>query len=250
MTTVLETEGVTKRFGEFTAVDDVSMQVMEGERRAIIGPNGAGKSTYFNLLSGHLRPTAGKVTLFGQDVTGNPPETIARLGVGRSFQVTSVFPELCVRENVQIALLCRDGRTRRLWGRAWRQMREEADEIMDAVGLSGLGESHAGVLSHGDQRSLELALSLALRPKLLFLDEPTAGMAPEETLKAMELVRRLATEYELTLVFTEHDMEVVFSTAQRVTVLAQGRVLAEGTPDEVRSNPAVREVYLGGADDE
>lgn len=245
MTTVLETRGVVKRFDGFTAVDDVSLSVQEGERRAIIGPNGAGKSTFFDLLSGHLTPTAGHISLFGKDVTGSRPEVISRMGVGRSFQVVSVFPELTVRENLQFALMSRNRRTRRMFGRAWRLQREEADEVLGHVGLGRLGDVPAGTLSHGDQRSLELALSLALRPKLLFLDEPTAGMAPEETQRAMALVRRLADEYELTLVFTEHDMDVVFSTAQRVTVLAEGRVLAEGTPDEVRSNPAVREVYLG-----
>jgi branched-chain amino acid transport system ATP-binding protein len=183
--------------------------------------------------------------LFGKDVTGCRPEVISRMGVGRSFQVTSVFPELTVRENLQFALMSRDRKTRRVFGRAWRLQRDEAEEVLGNVGLDGLGEVQAGTLSHGDQRSLELALSIALRPKLLFLDEPTAGMAPEETQRAMALVRRLADEYQLTLVFTEHDMEVVFATAQRVTVLAQGRVLADGTPDEVRSNPAVREAYLG-----
>jgi branched-chain amino acid transport system ATP-binding protein len=245
MTVVLETHGVVKRFGEFTAVDDVSLSVQEGERRAIIGPNGAGKSTFFNLLSGHLAPSAGTISLFGRDVTGSRPEAISRMGVGRSFQVTSVFPEFTVRENVQFALMARDRRTRRPYGRAWRLLRDESDEVLGHVGLGPLGHVPAGTLSHGDQRSLELALSLAQGPKLLFLDEPTAGMAPEETLNAMALVRRLADEYQLTLVFTEHDMDVVFSTAQRVTVLAQGRVLAEGTPDEVRNDPAVREVYLG-----
>ena len=245
MTTVREAQGVVKRFGAFTAVDDVTISVAEGERRAIIGPNGAGKSTFFNLLTGHLRPSGGHIKLFGEDVTGTRPEVISRMGVGRSFQVTSVFPELTVRENVQFALLSQSGKTKRPWGRAWRMLRDEADDVLANVGLAGLGHLHAGVLSHGDQRSLELALSLATKPKLLFLDEPTAGMAPEETQKAMALVRRLAAEYELTLVFTEHDMEVVFSTAQRVTVLAQGRVMADGTPDEVRNDPAVREVYLG-----
>jgi branched-chain amino acid transport system ATP-binding protein len=246
MTTVLEARGVVKRFGAFTAVDDVSLSVQQGERRAIIGPNGAGKSTLFGILSGHVAPTGGQISLFGKDVTGSRPEVISRMGVGRSFQVTSVFAELSVRENVQFALMSRDRRTRRMFGRAWRLQREEADEVLGHVGLGRLGGMSAWTLSHGDQRSLELALSLALRPKLLLLDEPTAGMAPEETQRAMALVRRLAEEYELTLVFTEHDMDVVFSTAQRVTVLAQGRVLAEGTPDEIRSNPAVREVYLGG----
>jgi branched-chain amino acid transport system ATP-binding protein len=245
MTVVLETHGLVKRFGGFTAVDDVSLSVQEGERRAIIGPNGAGKSTFFNLLSGHLAPSAGHIRLFGEDVTGSRPEAISRMGVGRSFQVTSVFPEFTVRENVQFALMASGGRTRRPFGRAWRLLRDEAAEVLDHVGLASLGHVPAGTLSHGDQRSLELALSLAQAPKLLFLDEPTAGMAPEETQKAMALVRRLADEYQLTLVFTEHDMDVVFSTAQTVTVLAQGRVLAEGTPDHVRNHPAVREVYLG-----
>jgi branched-chain amino acid transport system ATP-binding protein len=156
-----------------------------------------------------------------------------------------VFPDFTVRENVQFALMAREKRTRAPIGRAWRILRNDADELLENVGLAHLERTVAGTLSHGDQRSLELALSLALHPKLLFLDEPTAGMAPEETIKAMDLVRRLAVEYELTLVFTEHDMDVVFGTAQRVTVLTQGRVLSEGTPEEVRNDKAVREVYLG-----
>lgn len=245
MSVVLETQEVTMRFGAFTAVDAVSIQVHEGERRAIIGPNGAGKSTLFNLLSGSLTPTSGRISLFGEEVTGEGAEDIVRRGVGRSFQVTSVFPDFTVLENVQFALMAREKRTRAPLGRAWRILRDEGGDLLESVGLAHLQRTVAGTLSHGDQRSLELALSLALHPKLLFLDEPTAGMAPEETIKAMALVRRLAVEYELTLLFTEHDMEVVFGTAERVTVLAQGRVLSEGTPDEVRNDNAVREVYLG-----
>jgi branched-chain amino acid transport system ATP-binding protein len=242
----VELHDLKKQFGAFTAIDGISLRVVEGERRAIIGPNGAGKSTLFNLLTGHIRATVGTVRVLGHDVTKARSEAICRLGVGRSFQVTQVFPELTVQENVQFALMCREGRIRRVFGRAWRSMWEDANEVVTTVGLRGLATARAGTLSHGDQRSLELALSLALRPRLLLLDEPTAGMAADETQRAISLVRRLADEYALTLIFTEHDMDVVFTTADRVTVMAQGRVLAEGSPEEIRGNAAVREVYLGG----
>lgn len=247
MTPVLQTETLTKRFDGVAAVNEVSMEVAKGERRAIIGPNGAGKSTFFNLLSGHISPSGGRVAIFGKDVTGKRPEQIARMGVGRSFQVTSVFPELTVFENVQVALMARERLSWRIFGRAWRALRDDARAVLDDVGLGSLSETPSGMLSHGDQRTLELAISLALRPQLLFLDEPTAGMAPEETHRAMDLVRRLASEYELTLIFTEHDMEVVFATADTITVLADGRVIADGATAEVRAHPAVREVYLGAA---
>jgi branched-chain amino acid transport system ATP-binding protein len=219
--------------------------VRRADRHAIIGPNGAGKSTLFNLITGRLRPDAGRVVFSGRDITGKPPHVIARAGIGRAFQITSIFPRLSVRQNLQYAMLAQRGDTRRPLGRAERIYRTEALELLDAVGLSAYADLPAGQLSHGDQRAIEIAISLALGSKLVLLDEPTAGMSPYETDKAMELVRRLATERGLSLLFCEHDMQVVFGTARVITVMHLGRVLTEGTPEAVRNNPEVQKIYLG-----
>jgi ABC-type branched-subunit amino acid transport system ATPase component/ABC-type branched-subunit amino acid transport system permease subunit len=242
---LLKLEGLSKAFGGLRAVDGVSLEVLQGDRHAIIGPNGAGKSTLFNLITGRLRPDHGKVIFDDLNVTGHAPHRLARSGLGRAFQVTSIFPRLTVRANVQYAMLAQHGLTVRPWGRADRMFRTQATELLESVGLGRYVELPAANLSHGDQRALELALSLALGSRLLLLDEPTAGMSPYETRKAMELVRRLVTELGLTLLFCEHDMEVVFGTAHTVTVMHQGRVLAEGSPEAVRANPEVQRVYLG-----
>jgi branched-chain amino acid transport system ATP-binding protein len=227
------------------AVESDSLQVRQGDRHAIIGPNGAGKSTLFDLITGRLKPNSGRVVFDGRDITGKPAHTIARSGIGRAFQITSIFPRLTVRQNLQYAMLANRGDTRRPLGWADRIYREDALELLDAVGLGAFADLPAGQLSHGDQRAIEIAISLALGSKLVLLDEPTAGMSPYETEKAMELVRRLATERGLTLLFCEHDMQVVFGTARTVTVMHLGRVLTEGTPDEVRGDPEVQRVYLG-----
>lgn len=248
MSDLLTAHGMQKSFGGFRAVDGVDLMIDAGERRAVIGPNGAGKTTLFNLLTGLIAIDAGTVTLDGRDITGFPPHEIARYGVSRAFQVTSIFGGLTVRRNVQVALLAASKITTTPWGSAWSQKLDDADSILDEVGLSRLAETQAGMLSHGDQRALELAIALALGPRLLILDEPTAGMAPEETSKTMELIRRIVAERNITLLFSEHDMEVVFGTADRVTVMNQGSVLAEGSPDEVRRDERVREVYLGSSD--
>ncbi len=244
----LKVEGAEKSFRGFKAVNDVDLTVEEGERRAVIGPNGAGKTTLFNLLTGLLRMDAGAVRLGDLDITGLPPHKIAAVGVARAFQITSIFGRLSVRRNVQIALMSASGTTSALWGSGWSRKLPETASILDETGLADLAETPAGTLSHGDQRALELAIALALDPKLLILDEPTAGMAPEETSKALGLIRRVVAESGITLLFSEHDMEVVFDTADRVTVMTQGAVLAEGSPDEIRTNPQVQEVYLGSAD--
>lgn len=240
-------QGIKKAFDGFKAVDGVDLSVERGERRAIIGPNGAGKTTFFSLLTGLLSLDAGTVTMDGRDLSGLPPNRIAGFGISRAFQVTSIFPRLTVRKNVQVALLAAARMTVKAWGNGWRHKAAEANEILDEVGLGHTADGAAGSLSHGDQRALELAIALALDPRLLILDEPTAGMAPEETRSTMELIRRIVAEREITLLFSEHDMEVVFGTADRVTVMNQGRVLAEGPPDDVRRNPSVQEVYLGTA---
>ena len=243
--TVLKVEHLSRAFGGLRAVEDVSFEVRQGDRHAIIGPNGAGKSTLFNLITGRLKPDRGRVTFAGRDITGKPPHVIARSGIGRAFQITSIFPRLTVRQNLQYAMLAHHGDTRRPFGRADRIYREQAMELLEAVGLAAYAELPAGQLSHGDQRAIEIAISLALGSKLVLLDEPTAGMSPYETEKAMELVRQLATERGLSLLFCEHDMQVVFGTARTVTVMHQGRVLTEGTPDEIRRDPEVQKISLG-----
>ncbi len=245
MSALLEVKGLQKHFGGLHAVDGVDLAVEPGERRAVIGPNGAGKTTLFNLITGYLRPDAGTVTFSGADITGLPTYRVARAGIGRAFQITSIFPGLTVRENVQLGIVARKRESARPFGNVRGRHSDEVDSILDAVGLDATASERAGNLSHGDQRALELAISLALEPELLLLDEPTAGMAPAETDRTMRLVRRIADERKLTVLFCEHDMEVVFGTADRILVMHQGRPLAEGTPEEIRSNPEVRSVYLG-----
>jgi ABC-type branched-subunit amino acid transport system ATPase component/ABC-type branched-subunit amino acid transport system permease subunit len=247
---LLVVEGLSRRFGGLRAVQDVNLVVHAGDRHAIIGPNGAGKSTLFNLITGRLKPDAGRVKFAGRDITGRPPHVIARSGIGRAFQITMIFPKLTVLQNLQYAMLAHRGYIARPFGFADRMFRDEAMELLEAVGLDRYADLAAGQLSHGDQRAIELAISLALGSRLVLLDEPTAGMSAFETQKAMELVRRVAQEKRLTLLFCEHDMEVVFGTARTVTVMHLGRVLTEGTPDEVRANEDVQKVYLGQLEEE
>ena len=242
---VLRVESLVKRFGGLVALGGVDLTVERGEFRAIIGPNGAGKSTFFNTLTGLLRPNSGRVSFEGRDITGAPPHRVARRGVARTFQITSVFPDLSALENVQVALLAHAERSWSVWPRARAFGAERAHELLALVGLAASAAQPAGTLSHGDQKRLELAIALAAEPRLLLLDEPTAGMAASERLEAIWLVHRIATELGLSCVFTEHDMAVVFAVATRITVLHQGRVLAEGTPAEVRARPEVQQVYLG-----
>ncbi len=247
---LLVVENLSRSFGGLKAVQNVDLVVHVGDRHAIIGPNGAGKSTLFNLITGRLKPDSGRVTFGGRDITRRPPYKIARAGIGRAFQITMIFPRLTVLQNLQYAMLANRGYTTRPFGLANRMFRDEATDLLEAVGLGQYAALPAGQLSHGDQRTIELAISLALGSRLVLLDEPTAGMSAFETQKAMELVRRVAQEKGLTLLFCEHDMEVVFGTARTVTVMHLGRVLTEGTPDEVRANPDVQKVYLGQLDEE
>jgi branched-chain amino acid transport system ATP-binding protein/branched-chain amino acid transport system permease protein len=242
---LLVLEGLSKSFGGLRAVRDVNLTVHAGDRHAIIGPNGAGKSTLFNLITGQLRPSAGKIRFAGTDITGKPVHLIARTGVGRAFQITTIFPRLTVLQNLQYTILAHRRLTLRPFGIADRMFRDEAMDLLEAVGLGEYASLPAGQLSHGDQRAIEIAISLALGSRLVLLDEPTAGMSAYETRKAMELVRRVAAEKNLTLLFCEHDMSVVFETARTVTVMHLGQVLIEGTPAEVRGNPDVQKVYLG-----
>ena len=243
---MLEVRDLRKQFDGFTAVAGVSLAVAEGQIAAIIGPNGAGKTTLFNLITGHVRPDAGAVLLQGRDITGIAPHDVCRLGMGRSFQRTNIFPRLTVFQNIQAAYISHRGRGRDLWTRVTSLYRHETEALLASIGLLQVGGEVSGFLSHGAQKQLELGIALASEPRLLLLDEPTAGMSASETHETIRLVHRITRERGLTLLFTEHDMEVVFSIAQRVTVLHQGRVIAEGAPDEVRADPEVRRVYLGG----
>jgi branched-chain amino acid transport system ATP-binding protein len=244
---ILRVESLAKRFGGLHALDGVDLTVAHGEFRAIIGPNGAGKSTFFNAMTGVLRPDSGRVTFEGREVTGEPPHVLARNGVGRTFQITSVFHDLTALENVQVALLAHARRAWSVWPRARSLYAGRAQELLALVGLDGNARRLAGTLAHGDQKRLELAIALAGAPRLLLLDEPTAGMAAQERIESIKLVHRVARELGLSCVFTEHDMAVVFAVATRITVMHQGRVLAEGTPVEVRARPEVQQVYLGEA---
>ncbi len=239
----MRTAGLTVRFGGLTALDNVDFAVARGEIRAIIGPNGAGKSTFFNCLTGVLRPSAGTISFAGHDITGLPPNLVSQRGIARSYQITNVLPNATALENVRIAAQSR----RHAWNflshhRAFRDLIDKAEAALEAVGLAAKADELAANLSHGEQRTLEIAIALATEPQLLCLDEPTAGMSAAETHETVELVRRIAKE--LTILIVEHDMEVVMGLAQRITVLHYGAVLAEGTPAEIQQNPRVHEVYL------
>ena len=242
---ILRTCGLGKRFGGVRAVNGVDLSIPYGDVRAIIGPNGAGKTTLFNLISGDLSYDTGEIYFGGEVVNGLPPHLLCRRGMGRTFQITSVFRRLTALENVQTALLTHHRRHFNFVARARRLYRAEALELLQRVGLHDQAGKPSGMLAHGDQRRLELAIALASAPRLLLLDEPTAGMAPRERHEIMALVGRLAADTGLTVIFTEHDMDVVFAVAQRITVLHQGTVLADDVPAAVRSNTEVQRVYLG-----
>ena len=242
---LLAVDGIKKSFGGLAALNGVTLAVPERQTRAVIGPNGAGKTTLFNVLTGFLRPDAGRVLLRGRDVTGTPAHRMPALGVSRTFQITAVFQHLTVFENVQVALAARAGRTFDLFRPLHSFRRARTLELLEVVGLTADRDKLAAHLALGDRKRLELAIALATEPDLLLLDEPTAGMAPAERLESIGFVHRICRDRGLTLVFTEHDMDVVFSIADAITVLHQGAVLAEGSPPAIRQNEAVQEVYLG-----
>jgi branched-chain amino acid transport system ATP-binding protein len=242
---LLRVDNVTKSFDGFMAIQDVSLMVEKGQLACIIGPNGAGKSTLFNLITGHLPPTRGGVFFHDRDITGLAPHKICQLGMGRSFQRTNIFPRLSVFENVQVALLSHHKMTLNFFTPAKKLLQEATYTLLEDVGLADEAQSVSGTLSYGLQKQLELGIALASEPELLLLDEPTAGMSPQETASTIALLDKIARERQLTLLFTEHDMDVVFSIAEKITVLHQGQVLAEGPPAEVRRNPEVQRVYLG-----
>ena len=229
---MLEVKGLSKSFNGFRAVSDVDLTVAEGEIAAVIGPNGAGKSTLFNLITGHLQPTTGRVFVDGRDITGVPPYRICGMGMGRSFQRTNIFPKLTVLENVQAALLIHRGKGPNFWSRSETLYRADSEALLASIGLGGQANATAGTLSYGNQKQLELGIALASDPKILLLDEPTAGMSASETHETIALIERIAHERGLTLLFTEHDMAVVFSIARQITVLHQGRVIAHGDATE------------------
>ena len=240
---ILRTEGLTVRFGGLTALNNVCIAVQPGEIRAIIGPNGAGKSTFFNCVTGVLRPTAGRILFEGEDIAGLPPHRISQKAIARSYQITNILPGATVLENVRIAAQSRQ----HAWSllrhyRSYTDVIDRAHAVLDAVGLRDDEDEVAANLSHGAQRNLEIGIALATAPKLLCLDEPTAGMSVTETHATVELVRRIAQD--LTILIVEHDMEVVMGLARIITVLHYGEVLAEGTPAEIQANPRVQEVYL------
>ncbi len=243
---VLEAQGLDRSFGGIHAVDDVSLEVPEGSLHAIIGPNGSGKTTLFNLITGHTRPTSGRVRFAGEDITGMPYSKVARKGLAKSYQITTVFPLLTVFENVRIAAQAAS-HSYVFWRPAdgIRAVTRRTEEVLERIGLAADRDVIASNLSHGDQRRLDLAIALATSPRLLLLDEPTAGMSPTETAATVELVQEL--NRDVTILMIEHKMDVILTVADRITVLHQGRKLFEGTPDEVRDHPEVKEVYLTGS---
>lgn len=249
---VLQISHLTKRFGGVAAVLDVSLDVIPKETLAIIGPNGAGKTTFYNLLSGRMAPTQGRILLEGRDITGLPPHRISRMGVSRSFQLNNIFNEMSVRENIEVALTAYHGQSRRWANIASRNrpIQQEADTLLERLSLTGLAQRRAGVISYGDKRLVEIAMVLATRPQLVLLDEPTAGMTPDETHRVTALVKSLAATGDYTFLITEHDMGVVFDVADRILVLHRGQTLALGSPQEVKMDPEVRRAYLGNAQEE
>ena len=242
---MLEVSGLRKTFSGFVAIADVSFSVARRQIAAVIGPNGAGKSTLFNLITGHIRPETGQVRFDDNDITGAQPSAICRMGVGRSFQHANIFPKLTVFENVQAAFIAHRGAGPNFWAKSRGIFDDETRDLLRSIGLHGQANTVSGTLSYGNQKQLELGIALAPDPKMLLLDEPTAGMSAHETRATIELLQQIALERELTLLFTEHDMDVVFAIAQKIAVLHQGRLIAAGSPMEVRNNPEVRRVYLG-----
>ncbi len=242
---VLKVRSLSKAYGGVKAVSSVSFEVAAGELLALIGPNGAGKTTCFNMLNGQIAADAGTVEFEGRNLAGMKPREIWRLGVGRTFQITATFASMTVRENVQMALLSHHGRLGSFTSIATRACVEEADALLDRVGMRAQADRSCAVLAYGDLKRIELAVALANQPRLLLMDEPTAGMAPRERNELMQLAADLARDSNIAVLFTEHDMDVVFAHADRIIVLAGGELIAEGRPDEVRAHPKVREVYLG-----
>ncbi len=242
---LLSVEGLSKSYGGIHAVRSVSFMLQAGEILALIGPNGAGKSTCFDMLNGQNVPDSGRITVMGEETTGRKPREVWRLGVGRTFQITATYPTMTVRENIQVALVSHHRRLYDFWTPMMSIERREADRLLDLVGMAGYAERPCGELAYGDLKRLELAIALANQPKLLLMDEPTAGMAPRERVELMRLTAKIAREQSIGVLFTEHDMDVVFEHADRILVLNRGSLIAQGSPAEVRANREVQAIYLG-----
>jgi len=246
---MLRVESLTKSFDGFLAVNGAALNVEAGEVVAVIGPNGAGKTTLFHLITGQLAPTAGTIRFKEEDIAGLPPHRVCRKGISRSYQVVNIFNRLTVFENVQVAVLSFRKKTFNIFRPAKTMAVRETRQILENVGLLDKADMTSGALSHGDQKVLEIAIALGNRPELLILDEPTAGMSPEETAVTLRLMQQLSGEMGLTILFCEHDMGMVFSIASQIMVMQQGKSIIQGVPDEVRSNELVRKAYLGGAEE-
>ncbi|WP_020677480.1 ABC transporter ATP-binding protein [Geopsychrobacter electrodiphilus] len=243
---MLQIRSLQKSFDGFQAVKDANLSVNPGEVVAVIGPNGAGKTTLFNLVSGQIRPDAGSILFKGEDIRGLPSHKLCHRGMSRSFQIVKIFSRMSVFENVQTAVISRIGKTANLFTPARNIAVKETLTILEAMGLSDKRDRICGLLSHGDQKVLEMAISLGSDPQLLILDEPTAGMSGEETATTIDLMKRLSSERGLTILFCEHDVELVFSFSDRIMVMQQGSTITQGTPDQVRNDPQVKKAYLGG----
>ncbi len=248
MTILLETTGLTKDFGKFRALDNVSFSIEKGVLTSLIGPNGAGKTTFYNCITGKFPPTSGKIFFKEENITGLPAHTIQQKGLSRSFQIVSIFPELSVLDNIKAALIAKAKKNWRMLSFLSRDrvIHEEAMNMVELIGMIDRANWLCHTLSHGDRRRVDIGIALAARPDLILLDEPTAGMNPKETEEVIQLINYLRGKTETTFFITEHDMEVVFSISERIIVLHQGKVLADGTPSEIQENPSVQEVYLGG----
>lgn len=245
---MLKAQSVFKSFDGFMAVNNANLEVEQGEIVAVIGPNGAGKTTLFNLITGILKPNSGKVFFKNEDITGLPPYTVCRKRISRSFQIVNVFQRLTIFENVQVSVLSREKKTWNLFTPSTKLVIKETNEILENVGLIGKKDRTTALLSHGDRKVLEIAMALGGNPEFLILDEPTAGMAPEETEHCIELIKQLREKMGLTILFCEHDMEIVFGIANRIMVMVRGATIIQGSCDEVRCNQAVQDAYLGGGD--
>jgi branched-chain amino acid transport system ATP-binding protein len=243
---LLELDGLTKRFGKLTAVDDVTWSIQEDDVTALIGPNGAGKTTIYNLMTGVLEPTSGSVRFMGEDVTGLKPHERVHRGLGRSYQVTNVFEGLSVRRNIRAPIIARSKQRWNLLGSTTDEIESETDRVLELVGLDEIEDMECSALSYGDKRRVEIGVSLATDPALVLLDEPTAGMNPSETERMVKLVRELDEETDQSFFMTEHDIEVIFSIATRILVLNRGAVIADGPPEEIRQDETVQSAYLGG----
>jgi branched-chain amino acid transport system ATP-binding protein len=245
---MLQVKGIQKSFSGFMAVNGADLDVAKGEIVAVIGPNGAGKTTLFNLITGILSPDSGRIIFKGEDIAGLAAHRIFKKGISRSFQVVNIFPRLSVLENVRLAVLSQQEKTFNLFTPSKKLANREASEILESVGLLDRINSLCGAMSHGDQKILEIAIALGGKPELIILDEPTAGLSPEETSRCIDLIKRLSADLGLTILFCEHDVELVFAIANRIMVMVRGKSVIQGLPEDVRCNQAVQDAYLGGSD--